>query len=125
MRATLFAAALLCVSPAMAQTPNFGQLAPASMSAAAVRKIILAQRSRLFKDPASIREASIGQPYACRAGGGDCVCVELNARNSYGGYTGLKTIGVWIHNGQAEAFGEMKRLDDCGKMNRFNELNGR
>ena len=39
--------------------------------------------------PASIRDARISLPYSC-LGWTACVCVEANAKNSFGGYTGLQ-----------------------------------
>lgn len=61
---------------------------------------VLANRSKVFKDPDSIKEAKIASAMACtidQVNGpqwskvpSSCVCVELNAKNSYGGYTGVK-----------------------------------
>lgn len=44
---------------------------------------------RNFKDPDSIRDTSIGQVFACHDGT-SCVCMETNARNGFGGLTGLQ-----------------------------------
>lgn len=89
------------------------------------KRAILANKSRMFKDPDSIRDASIGTVAACPSGNGDCVCVELNARNSMGGMTGLQTVGIRINSSAAEAFGQMADTSRCGKMMPFPALNGR
>jgi hypothetical protein len=81
------------------------------IEASNARRIILDQRDRLWKDAASIRDAKIGTPYACTitttlslggtfdsqqeiASPASCVCVELNVRNSYGGYVGLRKVTI-------------------------------
>ncbi|UPK16099.1 hypothetical protein [Bradyrhizobium sp. 131] len=89
------------------------------------KRAILANKSRMFKDPDSIRDASIGAVAACPSGNGDCVCIELNARNSMGGMSGLQTVGVRINGLAAEAFGQMADTSECGKMVPFPALNGR
>jgi hypothetical protein len=97
----------------------------AATSADAAKRSILSQKSRMFKDPDSIRDASIGTVAPCLSGNGDCVCLELNGRNSSGGMTGLQTIGVRITGAGAEAFGEMADTSTCGKMVAFPALNGK
>src|SRR4051794_23525830 len=94
-------------------------LSDAAFSASAqdnAKRAILANKSRMFKDPDSIRDASIGAVAACPSGNGDCVCVELNARNSTGGMAGLQTVGIRINGSAAEAFGQMADTSKCGKM---------
>lgn len=44
------------------------------------KRAILANKSRMFKDPDSIRDAAIGTVAACPSGNGDCVCLELGSR---------------------------------------------
>ena len=107
------------------------------------RRIILDQRDKLWKDAASIRDAKIGNPYACtitatlNLGGtfgtlqemetpASCVCVELNARNSYGGYVGLKRVTIEFSESDTvsvrnEGSGGAKY---CPGLGRFAELNG-
>jgi hypothetical protein len=97
----------------------------AATSVDTAKRSILASKSRMFKDPDSIRDAAIGVPNACPSGAGDCVCVELNGRNSSGGMTGLQTIGVRLSGDKAEAFGTMADTSDCGKMTPFPALNGK
>lgn len=107
------------------------------LSAQRAARLIVDDRGHLWKDPDSIRDASIGEPYACRnpTPVGDrlfnspasCVCLELNAKNSYGGYTGIKrTIAV------LPEYGEITMLDGgtkgyeqrCQQLRPFAELNG-
>lgn len=106
---------------------------------AEARKIVLTERARLWKDPESIRDAKIGESYACKdiqlvRGGrsinapASCICVELNARNSYGGYTGLKrSIAVFPESGEIIALegGTAGFEERCQQLKSFPELNGR
>lgn len=105
---------ILLINPALAAT-----------SSDAAKRAILANKSRMFVDPDSIRDAAIGTVAACPSGNGDCVCVEANGRNSMGGMTGLHTIGIRLAGGTAEAFGTMADTSTCGKMVPFPALNGR
>lgn len=106
----------------------------------AARKIILDNRSR-WKDPDSIKGAKIGQTHACttptfpgKPGNvvyvpASCMCLELNAKNSYGGYTGSTPVIVvfvdgkfhTIRTGNADSGFEKY----CVNMNSFPEMNGR
>jgi hypothetical protein len=106
------------------------------------RKIILDHRS-IWKDPDSIRDARIGQPYACTdesvAAPGpysiattklpaSCLCIELNAKNSYGGYTGIhRTIAVFPETGDFSTLdgGTKGFQEHCQNLHPFPELNGR
>ena len=45
----------------------------------------MAAAVRLFKEPESVRDARISDPFTCLNGQGNCICIEANARNSYGG----------------------------------------
>lgn len=51
------------------------------------KAIVLAHKARLWKDPDSIKSASITAPRR-HMGFMWHVCVRLNAKNSFGGYTG-------------------------------------
>lgn len=96
-----------------------------------MKQLVLTNRSRIWKDPSSIRDPQIGQPFACVGGLAHiaampdvCVCVEANAKNSMGGYTGLKQNEILISGRQIVdilpprgAFG-----DRCGRMTPFPEL---
>jgi hypothetical protein len=86
---------------------------------------ILASRSKIWKDPESIREASIGQPFTCiNTVVLTCVCIEANARNSFGGYTGLQKSVVEIGPPPRPASREMTFGDKCDGLEPFPELNG-
>lgn len=89
-----------------------------------VRAVIAANNKRLWKDPESIRDASISQPYQCPLGG-TCVCVEVNARNGFGGRGGLTKHVIRIASGHAEALGEAGAYAKCGYSTPFPEINGR
>lgn len=105
------------------------------ISLAEAKRIILAERGRLWRDPDSIKDARIGQPYLCHAAQitkerglhdapASCVCVELNARNAYGGYVGLKGSTVsFPEYGNPSAEGIAG--DHCRNFTPFPELNGR
>lgn len=114
-------------------------LAPAQLvEPTSARKSILAQRSRMWKDPDSIRDARIGRPHACQhptiVGGrftsvpASCVCLELNAKNSYGGYVGMKrTIVAFVEGREIDTVdgGVAGFQDYCQDLAPFPELNGK
>jgi hypothetical protein len=103
------------------------RIAP-TLTQATAKKVILSQRGQLFKEPESVRDAKISDPFTCLNGSGNCICIEANARNSYGGYTGIELLGIRIEGNQAEALGKMyaeARATPCGKLVAFPELNGR
>lgn len=109
---------------------NFGRSAkiPPTITQATAKKIILAQRGRLFKEPESVRDAKISDPFTCLSGTGNCICIEANARNSFGGFTGVQLSGIQFEGDQARGIGEMGALareTPCGKLVAFPELNGR
>lgn len=61
-------------------------------------EILKALRSAI-KDPTSVRDASISMPALKWMGVGEryVVCVRFNAKNSFGGYTGLKeTMAIFL-----------------------------
>ena len=62
-----------------------------------IRKHVL----RSFFDPYSIRDASISEPVISRMGKPDgwLVCLEANAKNRMGGYTGLSRTAYYIRLG--------------------------
>lgn len=102
------------------------------------RKIIVTERSKLWKDPYSIRDAKIGSPYFCDnesfsqtgtivKSPASCVCIEANAKNSYGGYTGIRrTIAVFPELGgvNSKDGGILGFQDYCQELKPFAELNG-
>lgn len=122
-------AALALLATAEAATAQ-GQLAPAD-----ARKIIVAERATIWRDPYSIRDARISAPHQCpahaltsRAGRGAgivCVCVRANAKNAMGGYTGLSTTRLLIEGRKiVDAQGPLGTAmpDGCGPFQAFPEL---
>ena len=55
-----------------------------------------------------------------------CVCVELNARNSFGGYTGLKKTEIMLNgNRLVDVLPATREMTyPCGPMTPLPELNG-
>lgn len=63
------------------------------------KAVILANKARIWKDPDSIKNASIATSLRWHGMGSRWfACVELNAKNSFGAYTGLKRSVVMILN---------------------------
>lgn len=107
-------------------------------SAAEARKRVIGAKAQLWKDPYSIRDAKAGETYSCtdtviRPGGiigedpASCMCIELNAKNSYGGYTGIRrTIAVFQDSGGISSKdGGIKGFEQyCTGLMPFPELNG-
>lgn len=60
-----------------------------------VKAIILNNKGVLWKDPDSIKNASISEPQLSM--GIWHVCVRMNAKNSYGGYSGEKTGLIYVY----------------------------
>lgn len=89
-----------------------------------VKRTIIADNKHLWKDPDSIRDASISEPYHCPLGG-TCVCVEVNARNGFGGRGGLKQHVIQITGGRAESLGEAGQYAPCRSFTPFPEINGK
>lgn len=90
MKRIAMTAALLALPACVTAAPVASPIGPME-----VRRILLEQKPRIFKDPDSVRDAEIGQimpgPF-----GSTIVCVRLNARNAFGGYTGLTESTVQI-----------------------------
>lgn len=107
--------------------------APPILSQAEAKSAVLTSRSRVWRDPESIRDAAIGQPYTCSGGlahvgnmPNACVCVEANARNAMGGYVGLRPSLVMFAGRQVvDVMPPRPYVDRCGPMTPFPELNGR
>ena len=116
-----------CSTQPVQQPPD--QLSTPLIALPSIKKMILDNRARLFKDPDSIKDARISEPITCPAGRNTCICIELNARNSYGGYGGMGEMMVhFLTADTPEIFG-----GDLGELARpycrgyvpFPELNGR
>lgn len=90
------------------------------------RAALVAGRSRAWKDPGSVREAKIGDPYECLLKDGTtCFCIEANARNSYGGFTGLALSQARFRGPRDfEMIDAMYAPEHCGRMVAFPEMNG-
>ncbi len=102
---------------------------PVPLSIAEARAAILAAKSRLWRDPDSVRDAAISAPKACPVKPELlCVCVEANARNAYGGYSGISTSLIYFRGKTVADSVEGLYPDGrarCGKFEPFPELNGR
>lgn len=106
----------------------------AAMSQADVKAAVMAARIT-FKDPDSIRDTRIGQPYSSGCWGefahmitsaiDTCVCVAVNARNSYGGYTGLQTQVALISRGVVVDFIKARIHDQCDGLTPWPEFDGK
>ena len=48
-----------------------------------------------FKDPGSAQYRNVGLYKSTTGKGGDIVCGEVNAKNSYGAYVGFQRFAVW------------------------------
>jgi len=132
MRTGIVALALLATGCASGPPP------PAPISPDEVRRVILSHKSRMFIDPDSVRDARIGMAYGCSGGiihAGNapdtCVCIEANARNRMGGYSGLKQNLVMLRGRDLIDVLEIQAGADfgagvgtCERMDPFPELNG-
>ncbi|MDH2403661.1 hypothetical protein QCM77_27445 [Bradyrhizobium sp. SSUT18] len=114
-----FLAALACAGCA----GSVSQTREPAISDGALRELVLSSKGTLFKDPASIRDASIGHAFVCRDGD-SCICISANARNGFGGYTGIqKHVAVWS-SGQLQHMRGQDFGDQCEYLTPFAELNG-
>ena len=80
------------------------------------REIIKAYINQTYVDPPSIRDVSISTPVPAHdlLLEGWLVCVQANAKNRMGGYTGLETTGYWISRGVVTDSDENEEL--CGRV---------
>lgn len=89
------------------------------------REIILRNKSTLFKDPESVRDAAISGP--SKAMFGWRVCLKANARNGFGGYTGQTMYTILLYsNGNPPLLQAVTIYDGCGSeyFEPFHELEG-
>jgi hypothetical protein len=77
------------------------QFAAQESPPAALRQRVVDAARVMLRDPYSVRDVSISSyvPALNRPGSG-FVCVRYNAKNGFGGYVGLKTIGTNVINGE-------------------------
>lgn len=92
-------------------------------SAQEMNAIILTQRSNYWKDPESIRDAKVGAPFSC-LGWSACVCIAANAKNGFGGYTGLKGNVAMFSGRTLISIREAGFTDQCDNMAPWPEFNG-
>lgn len=134
MRIGIPIAALVILTGCASQPPGTVQAVPAKplLSASEAQAIIVQKRAEIWKDPYSIRDARIGDPHVCDhnpvfGAKGACVCLEANARNSFGGYTGMKrTIVVFPDAGGMNVLdGGLGGYEDyCRTLQPFPALDG-
>ena len=86
----------LAVLPAFATITNAGNLPP-NYKTVAIKAV-----KEGLKDPDSVktlRPSSVA-PTDVPGFGTTCVFVEVNAKNSFGGYTGIVLVGVYFKDGR-------------------------
>jgi hypothetical protein len=134
MRRTLSVAAACLVAGCAGQqaAPNAASPAPAAITLDQAKAALMAGRSA-WKDPASIRDARIGLPYSSGCWGhaehwvqqvDACVCIATNAKNSFGGYTGLKPQVALIQNGRILDLIPARMHDQCSNLVPWPEFDG-
>jgi len=139
--APLVLASLLagCMQATMPEPPPPPPMAPTvtGFNIAEAKATILRERSNLWKDPYSIRDARISAPLVCDArahpdlftqAGGTCICVIVNAKNSYGGYVGARrTLAFFPAGGGFKTYdGAILGFEEyCGVTQPFPEMNGK
>ena len=126
MRAILIISAVLITGCATTEQ------GPPALTLDDAKAIVVSSRAVFWKDPESIRDAAIGQPYSCNGGlvhvarpPSACVCVMANAKNLFGGYTGLKPSVVLIAGGSVIDVISPRSQDECDSMVPFPELEGK
>lgn len=102
--AILASALLTACATKPVHIPTRGPMPTHEQAEAAVRKVLLSG----LKDPDSLKQFSIGEPvptawldgiiHGSTPHAGWLVCFEYNAKNSYGGYVGLKRDGYVFRN---------------------------
>jgi len=107
------------------------------------KQTIKTQRSAIWRDHYSLRDAKIGEPFACSYDAmvqtgptlanlqkvsepATCVCVEADAKNGMGGYAGLQSVMVYIRrSGAVEGVDGSRFRDRCTRLKPFPELGGK
>lgn len=137
MRGWLVALTAIGLCACAGQSPQPGASAPVlSVVTIEDAKIGLMNARHLWKDPDSIKDTTIGQPYSNGCWGhahhwvqkvDACVCISTNAKNSYGGYTGSKPqVALLIGRGRAVLdMIDARAHDQCSAMTPWPEFDGR
>ena len=104
-------------------TPTVQQIGPYPDN---YRSVVKAYMKQTFVDPASIRDVSISAPVAASADfdQGWRVCVQANAKNRLGGYTGLETTAYFFRNGVIAVVYDGQGLCDNVAMTPWPEMTG-
>lgn len=125
----LFKSAVLCLGLAGCVTAASTPATTITLQEA--KLAVLNARGDIWKDPYSIRDAKITQPYQCSAilfnpPIDACVCVEANAKNAMGGYVGVKKYAVLL---SGKRYMQSAPNDDgirpCNGLMPFPELEGK
>jgi hypothetical protein len=128
MRRTLLGLSLLFLTGCASNQGT--EMQAQALTTQEIKQNLIAHRSELWKDPGSIRDASIGQAYSCPRHGGfsglstTCICIELNAKNSMGGYTGLQKKVAVYRGATVDVIKDWDFDDRCDAMEPFPEFNG-
>jgi hypothetical protein len=130
--------ALAFVAVCLAGCASSAQAPATSAAPAAVTmeeaKAALRNARRMWKDPDSIRDTRIGQPYSSGCWGhaehwvqkvDACVCIATNAKNSLGGYTGSKPQVALIQNQSVLDLIDARSQDQCSTLVPWPEFDGR
>lgn len=100
-----------------------------TLSFADARKVVVAERSQLWKEPESIRKASISTPQPCPFLPDDtCICVETNIQSLSGGEVEISKIRLYFSGSKiVDAIGPLRDAEaaQCGSFVPFPELDGR
>lgn len=133
MRKVTVAAVLAAVLSGCAGGDRPESVASAALSFDEMKSLVLSERGQIWKDPESVRDAQIGNPYTCTGGLSHlgmmpnvCVCVSANARNGFGGYTGIRRTEILLNGRTLVDMITPPREPtySCGPLTPFPELNG-
>jgi hypothetical protein len=132
----LVSAITLCACATQgAQQPPTATSAQASVTLEDA-KVALMNARHYWKDPDSIKDTRVGQPYteSCRGHVQHwvqqidaCICIATNAKNSFGAYAGA-TAQVALLVGRGRAVLDMvpaRSQDQCAAMTPWPEFDGR
>ncbi len=104
--ATAFLTALAIAGCASAPSADEVRRADYGVYPSAYRDAVKTYYGQVLKDPDSLLIRDYGDPHTFWYGSrfqkaryGYLVCVTYNAKNSYGGYVGYKTDGLFFHDG--------------------------